>query len=430
MTTPGKGHDAVTAIARDAYAKLVAFLAAETRDVAAAEDALADAFQQALKHWPEDGVPANPHGWLIGVARRRLIDQGRRRRVREAYAAGETIEEAVEAMPETDIPERCLELMFVCAHPAIEAGVRAPLMLQTILSVPVDAIAEAMLRQPATLAQRRVRAKAKIKAAGVPFRTPSKEDRPERLPALLVAIYVAYGAGWENVAHGADPVSGHASEALYLARLLTQLAPEEPEAGGLLALMLHCEARRASRRDTNGAYVPFAEQDAAPWDRALIIEGEVALARTACTHSLGRFQLEAAIQSAISRKVSGLAIDCEAIVRFSDRLASLTGSPVAMVNHGAALLHIDEATLAPQALDFAARDGRIQSYQPYWAVRAQTLRALKQEGVDDANAQAAALTFDPAVAAWLNTKPTPQDRTASGRRIRRSCARDWRGSGS
>lgn len=402
MSRREAGRARAEAIARDAYGKLVACLATETRNIAAAEDALSEAFTAALRHWADGPVPDNPEGWLLGVARRRLIDQGRRRRTREAYAAQNPAEEAIEAMPDTDIPERRLELMFACANPAIDQAIHAPLMLQTVLGLSVEAIAQAMLLQPATLAQRLVRAKSKIRDAGIPFRIPDPEERSGRFPALLDALYVAYGAGWEDVAGGADPIKGHASEAIWLARLVVRLAPSEPEALGLLALMLHAEARRGARFSPDGAYAPVEEQDVAAWDSAMIAEAEQHLARAAAFNVLGRFQLEAAIQSALAQRLRGCPVAWEAIVRFSDRLVSITRSPAAIVNHAAALLKIGEPAVAMQAIAIAAQDPRVARYQPYWATRAVTLKALGlSQDAESARVIAIDLCADPAVKAWL-----------------------------
>lgn len=311
-------------------------------------------------------------------------------------------EDVIEALPETDIPERRLELMFACANPAIDKAIHAPLMLQTVLGLSVEAIAQAMLLQPPTLAQRLVRAKSKIRDAGIPFRIPTAEERPARFPALLDALYVAFGAGWEDVAGGADPIKGHAREALWLAGLVVRLAPQEPEALGLYALMLTAEARRAARRTAKGLYAPVESQDVAQWDRGMIGLADSVLAQAAPLNQIGRFQLEAAIQLALAQRVWGRDIDWEAIVRFSDRLVSLTGSPAAIVNHAAALLKIGAPDIAMQAIDFAAQDPRMARYQPYWATRAAALSALgRLVEAESARSHAIAFCQDEAVRAWL-----------------------------
>ena len=311
------GREASDAAARRAaeqalwrsYGKLVAFLAARTGDVAAAEDALSGAFAQALTHWPAKGCPANPEAWLLTVARRKLTDAHRRRRTAEA--AGPDVALLAEGLAaaqaaEAEIPDQRLALMFACAHPAIEAAARAPLMLQTVIGLGAAPIASAFLVSPAAMGQRLVRAKAKIRAAAIPFAIPPAEALPERLEAVLDAIYAAYSEGWSDPG-GADPARRDLTdEALYLARLASELAPDDPEALGLLALMLYAEARRAARRGPDGAYTPLADQDPALWDGPMIAEAETALRRAGAMGRVGRYQLEAALQSAhIHRRRTG-----------------------------------------------------------------------------------------------------------------------------
>jgi RNA polymerase sigma-70 factor (ECF subfamily) len=245
-----KAGAAAEAVARSSYGKLVAFLAASTRDVAAAEDALSDAFAAALSDWPAAGVPEQPEAWLMTVARRRLIDATRRRRHAEGSAEHVRLlmAEMEAAAAEASLPDHRLALMFACAHPAIEPAMHAPLMLQTILGFDAATIASAFLIAPATMGQRLVRAKAKIREARIPFRIPETEELPERLDAVLAAIYAIYTEGW------CDPLATEtrrrnlAEEGIWLGRLATALLPGAAEALGLLALMLHTEARRSARR--------------------------------------------------------------------------------------------------------------------------------------------------------------------------------------
>jgi RNA polymerase sigma-70 factor (ECF subfamily) len=252
------------AVARRSYGKLVAFLAARTRDVAAAEDALSDAFAAALTDWPANGCPASPEAWLLTVARRKTIDGIRRRQTSEnAVDDLQLMAEGLAVADREEIPDRRLALMFVCAHPAIEAGVRAPLILQVVLGVDAKRIASAFLTSPAAMSKRLVRAKEKIRQAGIPFSVPGREDLPGRLETVLHAIYAAFAEGWTDPA-GTDVVRRDLTEeALFLVRLVAEMLPQEPEALGLLALMLHAEARRRARRGEAGEYVPLAEQDPA-----------------------------------------------------------------------------------------------------------------------------------------------------------------------
>src|SRR6266704_4255784 len=288
------------AVARRSYGKLVAFLAARTRDVAAAEDALSEAFAAALTDWPVKGCPANPEAWLLTVARRKTIDMHRGRRRDEI--AGEELRVLAlgleAAALNAGIPDQRLALMFVCAHPAIEASVRAPLILQTVLGLDAKKIASAFLMSPAAMGKRLVRAKDKIRQAGIPFSVPEREELPGRLDTVLDAIYAAFAEGWTDPG-GTDVARRDLTEeALFLARLVAELLPEEPEALGLLALMLHAEARRRARRNMDGEYVPLANQDPALWDLKMIAEAEALILRVSALGSVGRYQLEAALQSA------------------------------------------------------------------------------------------------------------------------------------
>src|SRR5262245_15275627 len=286
-------------VARSSYGRLLAYLSSRTRDLAGAEDALGDALVSALTTWPRDGVPQNPEAWLLTAARNRLVDRARQTRVREDHAdtLGLLLGGSGGTGSGDEFPDERLKLFFVCAHPAIDPSLHTPLMLQTVLGLDAARIAQAFLVQPAAMGQRLVRAKKKISEAGIPFEVPPERDRPARLAAVLEAVYAAYGIGWDE-AVGADPRGRDlVSEAVWLARALRQQMPGEPEARGLLALMLFCEARQSARRTASGAYVPLSEQDPAKWSIAMIREAEVELSAAARMGRIGRFQLEAAIQS-------------------------------------------------------------------------------------------------------------------------------------
>ncbi|HVI86901.1 MAG TPA: DUF6596 domain-containing protein, partial [Dongiaceae bacterium] len=259
-------------VLRDASRRLLAFLAARSRDVAAAEDALADACRLALETWPAQGVPDRPEAWLLTVARRRLLDQARHRQVRlEAEPDLLALTEEAVEMTSGDMvfPDERLKLLFICAHPAIDAGSRTPLMLQVVLGLDAARIAAAFVMQPAAMGQRLSRAKTKIRDAGIGFDLPRPRDLPERLGAVLAAVYAAYGSGWADPAAAAER-TGLAAEAIDLGRLLLQLMPAEPEVLGLVALMLFSAARRQARRDAAGNYVPLSEQDVSRWSLPLI----------------------------------------------------------------------------------------------------------------------------------------------------------------
>ena len=256
------------AVARESYGKLVAFLAVRTGDVAAAEDALSEAFAAALTDWPVKGCPKNPGAWLLTVARRKSIDVLRGKRRHEA--ASEEFEAAaaiLQSAPlEAEIPDERLAMMFACAHPAIEAGIRAPLILQAVLGLDAARIASAFLMSPAAMSKRLVRAKVKIRQTAIPFRVPERTELPARLDSILNAIYAAFSEGWTDPG-GVDAARRDLTqEAIFLARLVAGLLPNEAEALGLLALLLYADARRRARRSADGEFVPLAEQDTALWD--------------------------------------------------------------------------------------------------------------------------------------------------------------------
>ena len=394
-------------MARRSYGRLIAFLAARTRDVAGAEDALSEAFAAALAGWPAHGVPDNPEAWLLTVARRKMIDAARQRRGHEGVAAQLELlaEVACDAPDDALIPDDRLALMFACAHPAIEFGVRAPLMLQVILGFDAATIASAFLVAPAAMGQRLVRAKHKLRQAGIPFRVPGRDDLRERLDAVLEAIYAAYAEGWADAAGTDVRRRNLAEEAIWLGSLAASLLPAEPEALGLVSLMLHAQARRGARRDMHGCYVPLAEQDPALWDAAMILQAEALLHRAGAMGAPGRSQLEAAIQSAhVVRRRSGRA-DWAAIERLYEALAALTGSPVVEINRAIAMAETRGAAAALAVLDALAGDPRLAQYQPFWAARAGLLaRAGQTDAAACAYERAIGLESDPAVRDFLQQR--------------------------
>ncbi len=394
-------------VARRSYGKLVAFLAASTGDVARAEDALSEAFAAALSDWPVNGTPANPEGWLMAVAKRKNIDMARRRKT--ADSAGDHLKllmgEIGAAAPETEIHDERLALMFACAHPAIDPAIRAPLILQTLLGFDAATIASAFLVSPAAMGQRLTRAKQKIKDAGIPFHIPDRADLPDRLDAVLAAIYAAFAEGWPDAAGTDSGRRNLAEEALFLGRLVAALLPHEAEVLGLLALMLHCEARRAARRATDGAYIPLADQDTVQWNTQAIEEAERLLLEASRLSAPGRYQIEAAVQSAHAvKRLTGRA-DWEAIAKLYDALAALSDSPVVAVNRAVALAEVHGADAGVRALDALADDERLRRYQPYWAACADLLaRAGKRDAANEAYEQAIGLERDPAVRAFLQKR--------------------------
>jgi len=396
---------AAEAVALRSRAKLIAYLAARFGDVAAAEDALSEAFASALSVWPGQGCPDNPEAWLLTAARRKLIDQIRRNRETANDNEPEQLADAMIAAADDEFPDRRLALLFACAHPAIDPGIRAPLMLQVVLGLEAAQIASAFLTSPAAMAQRLVRAKAKIRDAGIPFRIPERNELPERLESVLDSIYAAFAEGWADAA-GTDPARRElAGEGIFLGRLLTQLLPDEPEAWGLLALMLYTEARRPARRSAEGEFVPLRRQDTALWEWGMIQEAEAALRDASRAGRIGRYQLEAAIQSAHVEGARTGSVSWDAIVGLYDALVRLTCSPVASINRALAVAELQGSDAGLAALEVAGADGRVDSYQPYWAARANLLgRTGVHHAARHAYQLAIGLETDPAVREYLRRR--------------------------
>ncbi len=400
---PGAAERAVDELARTSYGRLVAYLASISGDLQSAEDALGDALLAALTSWPERGVPDRPDSWLVTAARRRLVDAARRRdtAARSLPALALLQAEQQDTAAPAAVPDKRLELMFACAHPAVAEAMRSPLMLQTVLGLDAARIAGAFLVAPATMGQRLVRAKEKIRRAGVPFRVPLREQLPERLGPVLDAVYAAYGTGWDDP-DGLDSVRrGLTAEALRLAQLLTELLPDEPEASGLSAMLLHLQARSAARRDRDGRFVPLGEQDTAIWSRASIELAERHLARALAAGRPGPYQVQAAIQSVHNLRVVTGGTDWAAIGQLYDALVVLAPSVGASVARAAAHRSLDGPTGALALLE-QLPPAQVRDYQPYWVLRAHCLHDL---GRADASAQAAraaiALTTDAAVRTHL-----------------------------
>jgi RNA polymerase sigma-70 factor (ECF subfamily) len=381
----------------------VAYLSSHTRDVASAEDTLSNALVAALTAWPRDGVPQNPEAWLLTAARHSFIDLVRHRRVAEASEPTLLLlsEEAREATLSTEFPDERLKLLFVCAHPAIDPAMHTPLMLQTVLGLDAEHIAHAFLVSPTTMGQRLVRAKTKIRNAGIQFEVPQERDLPQRLDAVLEAIYAAFGIGWDDMA-GVDQRGRElAEEAIWLARVLLQLMPKEAEVRGLLALMLHCEARRPARRGADGRYVPLSEQDPRQWSLPLIEEAERDLAEASRHGHTGRFQLEAAIQSVHAERARSGRTEWGAIILFYEQLIRISPTLGTRTGYAAAVGEANGPEAGLAVLDGIDPDA-VSAYQPYWAVRAHLLQRLgKTSEAADSLDRAIGLAEDPAVRQFL-----------------------------
>ncbi len=382
--------------ARTAYGKLVAAIARRTGDITAAEDALATAFARALTHWPKSGVPAAPQAWLLSVARNAAIDTARRRATETNDTATLTLLAEEHHMAKPDHDPR-LGLVLAASHPAIAPEVRAPLILQTVFGVSAHDIAEAYLIPPATLSQRLVRAKAKIKAAKIPFE-PDPDDAPTRLANARDAVFALYTVA--RAAPRDEVANARAGDALAIATLCAERLPDDPETLGLAALIAFSEARQPAARDGSGRYIKLSDQNVGLWDAALLTTAERWLASAAAHRTLGRFQIMAAIQSAHSaRRHTGTTPWAE-IAAFYDVLLAMM--PTAGVATARAAAH-GNAFGKPAGLGALedARTGKLcpDNYQPYWALRA---HLCEGEDSEIAYTTAIALSRDEVVRAHLS----------------------------
>lgn len=393
-------------VARESYGRLVAYLSVHTQDLAGTEDALSEALLKAFMVWPRDGVPQNPEAWLLTTARNSIIDFFRHQRVVSDSEPSLLLftQTPAEDPLEMNYPDERLKLLFVCAHPAIDPAMHTPLMLQAVLGLDAVRISGAFLVAPKTMGQRLVRAKTKIRDGGIRFEVPEGRALQPRLDAVLEAIYAAFGIGWDDMA-GADHAGRDLTEeAIWLARMLLHLMPNEAEVCGLLALMLHCEARRAARRGRDGSYVPLSEQDPKMWSLPLLEEAERHLAEAFKSGRPGRFQLEAAIQSVHAERARGNRIDWKAIVQFYAQLIRISPTVGRQTGYAAALAETSGPEHGLAALDAIDRDA-VSAYQPYWAVRAHLLQRLRRTAdASDAYDRAIGLAEDPAIREFLLKK--------------------------
>jgi RNA polymerase sigma-70 factor (ECF subfamily) len=408
--TPEPGHapptpaQAAEAAARRSYGRLLAWLAWQWRDIAAAEDALSDAFATALSRWPADGVPSSPESWLLSTARHRLLMQARRRRLEADPAVTILLPCEDEAAPEPSaLPDARLRLMFVCTHPAIDAGVRSPLMLQTVLGLDAARIASAFLVKPEAMTKRLQRAKAKIRDTGIRFEEPEPSEWAERCEAVLEAIYGAYTLHWGQADD--EAASQLADEACWLADLAATLMPREAEALGLAALLAYCEARRPARLDGDGRFVPLPRQDPTRWDGERLRAAQDWLARAAALGQPGAYQLEAAVQCAHIHGVLHGRTPWEEIAMLYSTLVRIAPTIGACIGHAVATARARRDPAAGLALLDELDPERVQSHQPWWAARADLLRERgDRAGAVHAYERALALTSEPALRDWLEER--------------------------
>jgi RNA polymerase sigma-70 factor (ECF subfamily) len=390
--------------ARRSYGRLVAWLAWQWRDIAAAEDALSEAFVAALAQWPQAGVPESPEGWLLTAAKRNLLKAARRQRQAEDPTLTVLWPDAASPAPETAaIPDSRLRLMFVCAHPAIDPAIRAALILQTVLGLEAARIAPAFLVSAEAMTKRLVRAKAKIKASRIRFEEPEGDELPERLQAVLEALYAAYSVGAGDASP--DDPEGLAQEALFLAALVSEQLPNEPEALGLHALILLCEARRPARLDALGDFVPLDRQDTRRWRRPLIEQAGRCLQRAVAVGPAGPFQLEAAIQAAHCHRAFTGEVPWSEVAVLYERLIDLAPTIGARIGQAVAIAQALNDPAAGLARLREIEPTRVAEHQPWWAACAH-LHAQAGEAVQAAAAyeRALALTVDVAIRRHLERR--------------------------
>ena len=399
--TDSDAASAAAAAARDGYGRLLGLLAAADGDLAGAEDALADALEQALRRWPEQGVPHRPEAWLLTVARNRQRDRWRSAETRRTTPldldrhARRTV--TIDEVGPDAIGDRRLELMLLCAHPVIDPGVRAPLMLNVVLGFTAAEIGAVFTVPRATMATRLVRAKRRIRAAGVPFELPDRSHLPARMAAVLEAVYGAYVIEWSSTGSEARPLP---PEGLQLAEVLAQVAPADPEARGLAALVLLSAARAPARTAADGRLVPLLEQDPGCWDRSLIERGHVHLRAAHARRSVGRFQLEAAIQATHCARLPDQGPDWATLKQLHLALHQLAPSRGGTAALAAVLAETDGPAAGLAALDQLGEDA--VRFQPAWVTRAQLLERLgDRAAAAAAYDRAIALTTDPAGRAYL-----------------------------
>jgi len=406
--TPDPARAAIEKIVRDEWGRVLATLVGYVRDFGVAEDVLQDAVVAALQHWPGEGLPDNPGGWLLQTARRKAIDLYRRdnrfRAKRDDLAHMIEVEASPDEPGETIVDER-LSMMFMCCHPALAEQARVALTLRALGGLTTTEIARAFLVPEATMAQRLVRAKRKIKAANIPYRVPPAHLWPERLASVLSVVYFVFNEGYEASSGRSLTRGDLCDEAIRLGRVLVDLAPSEPEAAGLLALMLLHDSRRAARTGPGGEMISLEDQDRELWDREKIAAGEQLLQQTLRSGRVGPYQVQAAISAVHASAESYAMTDWEQIRLLYRKLGELQPTRVVLLNEVVALSFSDGPEAALEALDRLGDPGILERYQPFWAARADILRRAGNLGkAADAYRRALDLTRNAAERSFLERR--------------------------